>query len=66
MWGRKTEAKNIDFDRLRKDLMDDRRAAAAAGMPEFLMEAWEIEALSESKLLELARQERVNLRKYER
>ena len=55
---------NIDFDRLRKDLADDRYAAAFAGMPEFAMEAWEIEALSEEKLIELARREHIDLRKY--
>ena len=57
---------DIDFDKLRKDLMDDRKAAAFAGMPEFLMEAWEIESLSEEELLKLARREHINRGKYER
>ncbi len=57
---------NIDYDKLRKDLMDDRYAAAFAVTPEFLMEAWEIESLSEEELLNLARREHINLRKYEK
>ena len=57
---------HIDFDRLRKDLSDDRYAAAFAGTPEIIMEAWDIESLSEDELLELARREHINLRKYER
>lgn len=56
---------NIDFDRLRKDLADDRYAASFAGMSEMIMEAWEIESLSDEKLLELTRRDRINLRKYE-
>lgn len=56
---------NIDFERLRKDLADDRRAAAFAGMPEIIMEAWDIESLSEGELPELAQREHVDLRKYE-
>ena len=55
---------NINLDKLRKDLMDDRYAAAFAGMPEIMMEAWEIEALSDEKLLELAHKEHINLQKY--
>ena len=57
--------RDIDFDRLREDLADDRYAAAFAGVPEMMMEAWDIEALSDEELLELARRERVDLRKYE-
>ena len=55
---------NINLDKLRKDLIDDRYAAAFAGTPEIMMEAWEIEALSDEKLLELARREHINLQKY--
>ena len=55
---------NINLNKLWKDLMDDRYAAAFAGIPEIMMEAWEIEALSDEKLLELARREHINLQKY--
>ena len=57
---------DINFKKLRKDLADDRYAAAFAGMPDLLMEAWEIEAMSEKKLLELAKREHIDLKKYER
>ena len=56
---------NIDLDKLRKDLADDRYAATFAGIPEMIMEAWEIESLSDEELLELARREHINLQKYE-
>lgn len=56
---------NTDFDKLRKDLADDRYAASSAGIPEMIMEAWEIESLSDEELLDLARREHINLRKYE-
>ena len=56
---------NIDFDKLRKDLADDRYAASFAGIPEMIMEAWEIESLSDEEVLDLAHREQINLRKYE-
>ena len=56
---------NIDLDKLRKDLADDRYAATFAGIPEMIMEAWEIESLSDEELLDLACREHINLRKYE-
>lgn len=40
---------NIDFNKLRKDLEDDRYAASFAGIPEMIMEAWEIESLSDEE-----------------
>lgn len=46
---------NIDIDKLRKDLTDDRYAASFAGVPEMIMDAWEIESLSDEEILELAR-----------
>ena len=46
---------NIDIDKLRKDLTDDRYAASIAGVPEMIMDAWEIESLSDEEILELAR-----------
>lgn len=46
---------NIDFNKLRKDLAADRYAASFAGIPEMIMEAWEIESLSDEEILELAR-----------
>ena len=57
---------NIDFEKLRKDLADDRYAASFAGIPEIIMEAWETESLSDEEILELARGEHINLRKYEK
>ena len=39
--------------------------SVAGGVPEMVTEAWDIEALSDEELLELARRERVDLRKYE-
>lgn len=51
----------IDFDRLRRDLADDRYAGAFAGMPAIIMEAWEIEDASEEELLELADREGLDL-----
>ena len=56
---------NIDFNKLRKDLEDDMYAASFAGIPEMIMEAWEIESLSDKELLDMARKEHINLRKYE-
>lgn len=56
---------NIDIDKLRKDLADDRYAASFAGTPEIIMEAWEIESFSDEEILELARREHINLRKFE-
>ena len=56
---------NIDFKKLRKDLEDDMYAASFAGIPEMIMEAWEIESLSEEELLDLAHREHINLRRYE-
>lgn len=55
----------IDFYKLRKDLADDRYAASFAGIPEMIIEAWEIESLSDEELLDLARRELINLQKYE-
>ena len=42
-----------------------RYAATFAGIPEMIMEALEIESLSDEELLELARREHINLQKYE-
>ena len=55
----------IDFERLRRDLADDRYAGAFAGMPAMMTEAWEIEDASERELLELANREGVDLDDYE-
>ena len=55
----------IDFERLRRDLADDRYAGAFAGMPAMMMEAWEIEDASERELLELAAQGGIDLDDYE-
>lgn len=55
----------IDFERLRRDLAEDRYAGAFAGMPAMLMEAWEIEDASERELLELARWEGIDPEDYE-
>lgn len=62
----KGESMSIDYNNLRKDLADDRYAASFAGIPEMIMEAWEIESLSDEEILELARREHINLRKYEK
>ena len=43
----------------------DQHAASFAGIPEMIMEAWEIESLSDEELLDMARKEHINLRKYE-
>ena len=55
----------IDFERLRRDLADDRYAGAFAGMPAMMMEAWEIEDASERDLLDMARSEGIDLEEYE-
>ena len=55
----------IDFEHLRRDLMDDRYAGAFAGMPAMMMEAWEIEDASEEELLELADRDGIDLSRYE-
>ena len=55
----------IDFERLRRDLAEDRYAGAFAGMPAMIMEAWDIESASESELLDMARREGIDLEKYE-
>ena len=55
----------IDFERLRRDLADDRYAGAFAGMPAMMMEAWGIEDASERDLLDMARSEGIDLEEYE-
>ena len=55
----------IDFDRLRRDLADDRYAGAFAGMPAMIIGAWEVESASEEELLELADREGIDLDRYE-
>ncbi len=55
----------IDFERLRRDLADDRYAGAFAGLPAMMMEAWEIEDASESELLDMARREGLDPEDYE-
>ena len=54
----------IDYDRLRRDLADDRYAGAFSGMPAMMTEAWEIEDASEEELLEQADREGIDLDKY--
>ena len=55
----------IDFERLRRDLTDDRYAGAFAGVPAMIMEAWNIESASESELLDMAQREGIDLKKYD-
>ena len=55
----------IDFERLRRDLADDRYAGSFAGMPATLMEAWEIEDASEDELLRMAEDALIDLSGYE-
>ena len=55
----------IDFERLRRDLADDRYAGSFAGMPAMLTEAWEIEDASEDELLRMAEDALIDLSGYE-
>ena len=55
----------IDFERLRRDLAEDRYAGAFAGMPAMIMEAWELEDASEEELLDMARSDGLDLSEYE-
>lgn len=55
----------IDFERLRRDLTDDRYAGAFAGVPAMIMGAWNIESASESELLDMAQREGIDLKKYD-
>lgn len=55
----------INFERLRRDLAEDRYAGVFTGMPAMIMEAWEIEDASERELLELALREGIDLEEYE-
>ena len=55
----------IDFERLRRDLADDRYAGSFAGIPAMLTEAWEIEDASEDELLRMAEDALIDLSGYE-
>ena len=55
----------IDFERLRRDLAEDRYAGSFAGMPALIIEAWEIEDASEEELLNMAETDGIDLSEYE-
>jgi hypothetical protein len=55
----------IDFERLRRDLAEDRYAGSFAGMPAMIIEAWEIEDASEEELLNMAETDGIDLSEYE-
>ena len=56
---------DIDFDRLREDLMDEYGAQSAAFSGEFgFLEMCDVEDASNEQLLEMARREGLNLSKY--
>lgn len=55
----------IDFERLRRDLAEDRYAGAFAGMPAMIMEAWDIESASEGELLDMAYRDGIDVEKHE-
>ena len=55
----------IDFERLRRDLAEDRYAGSFAGMPARIIEAWEIEDASEEELLNMAETDGIDLSEYE-
>lgn len=55
----------IDIDRLRHDLADDSYAGAFAGIPTMIMEAWDIERLSDEEAIHKALQKGINLFEYQ-
>lgn len=59
--------KNYDYDRLRKDLENEYGCQGAAFSGGFgFMQMMEASTASEKDLLKMARQEGINLRKYEK
>ena len=54
----------IDIDRLRDDLKDDYGSAMFSGFPMAVMDLARIDRLSDQELVELAKKNGVDLRKY--
>ena len=55
---------DFDYDRLRRDLMDNYGTAMFSGFPMAVMDLSRVERASEEELLRIASKERVNLDKY--
>ena len=55
---------DFDYDRLRRDLMDNYGTAMFSGFPMAVMDLSRVEKASEEELLRIASKERVNLDKY--
>ena len=58
-------AKKYDIEKLRRDMIDDRYAAAYTVVPEIMMEVFELERASDDEILFQARREGIDLKKYE-
>lgn len=61
---RRKEQMDFDYDRLRRDLMDNYGTAMFSGFPMAVMDLSRVERASEEELLRIASKERVNLDKY--
>ncbi len=61
---RRKEQMDFDYDRLRRDLMDNYGTAMFSGFPMAVMDLSRVEKASEEELLRIASKERVNLDKY--
>ena len=55
---------DLDYDRLRSDLMDNYGTAMCSGFPMAVMDLGRVERASESELLQIAHKEGYNLEKY--
>ena len=54
----------IDIKRLRKDLEDDAYAGAFAGFPAMIMDAFDIEEMSDKEVIQKALDEGIDLSEY--
>ncbi len=65
--GKNTDTSDYDYNRLRKDLIDEYGAQSAAFSGGFgFLEMCDAEEASNEQLLEMARREGFNIEKYER
>ena len=55
----------IDIERLRRDLKDDSYAGAFSGMPAMLIEAWDIDRMSDEQVIREAKKRGIDLSKYQ-
>ena len=57
--------RNIDVDKLRKEMEDDDFAGAFSGMPAMFVDAWDIERMSDEEVIRKAKEEGIDLSDFE-